>query len=666
MNLTSSRALTILYGTQTGTAKDLAQRLGRDAKERHISAHVTSMNEYQVAQLPQEKMIIFVCSTTGDGDVPDAMLSFWRFLLRRDLSSNSLSNVKCAVFGLGDSAYAQFNVVARKLQARLGQLGAINFHPLVLGDDQSPNGLAGDVDAWLTTLWIEILNIYPLPNGITIDTTPKLPLLDFQLNFVDNSSASASASASSSSSSISDCSFYQTNQSIIPQLTANNRPTTCKMIQNKRMTSQDWHQDVRHIILCPTESNLIIDYKPGDIAVIYPTNVFNIDAFAQLMGYDPNSMFTFTSSHSFQSSSQSKLPLFPTPCTVRNALKYYINILGVPTRRSIELLSFFCTNKEEQNKLIEIGRLADGADLYHSYLKREKRSFVELFEDFKSCKPPLDQLLSIVPPLLPREFSIASSPNTHGNEIHLAVALVEFVSYYKRQRYGVCTQWLSTLSCSTTDTEIFIPLHIKRGRVHPIPIDIPVLLIGPGTGIAPIMSILHDRDTNRKKLEQQQQQQEEEGEEDKKIGVDGDVKMGKETKEMKEMQETNKNTKNVKDLIFFGCRHRLKDYLFENELNDLCQNEDVQLNVAFSRDAPPNKVYVQHLIGQNADAVWSIIDPKQGNGIIVLSGSSQKMPQDVMKILRRIVEKCGHMTEIQANKFLRVMKNRGRCIIECW
>ena len=76
------------------------------------------------------------CSTTGDGDVPDTMMSFWRFLLRRDLSPQSLSNVKCAVFGLGDSAYAQFNVVARKLHARLRQLGGIEFHPIVLGDDQ--------------------------------------------------------------------------------------------------------------------------------------------------------------------------------------------------------------------------------------------------------------------------------------------------------------------------------------------------------------------------------------------------------------------------------------------------------------------------------------------------------------------------------------------------
>jgi len=419
------------------------------------------------------------------------------------------------------------------------------------------------------------------------------------------------------------------------------------------MTSTEWHQDVRHIILRPTSNERKLDYSPGDIAVMYPINLFDIDKFCALMHYDPNMLFKLmpaAATITARGQLPPPPPLFPTPCTIRHALKYYLNILGVPTRRSVELLSFFCTNAEERDKLVEIGRRPDGADLYHSYLKREKRSFVELFEDFKSCKPPFEQLLSIIPFLIPREFSIASSPNAHDRDIHLAVAVVEFTSYYKRQRHGVCTQWLSLLVPGGSD---IVPVRIKRGRVRPVPLNVPVIFVGPGTGIAPIMSLLHDRDVARRVSGGGGG-----------CGGDGGSSDGNDggAENMPVMQ----------DLVFFGCRHRGMDYLFQSELERMCcGGEETTRNfpklcVAFSRDSPPNKVYVQHLIGQNSLAVWNIIDPTQGNGRIVISGSSQKMPQDVMKVIQRIVVLHGKLSEKEANKFLKVMKNTGRCVIECW
>ena len=649
----------VLYGSQTGCSKDVAERVGRDAEDRYISSRVASMDEYDVSALPNEPLVIFLCSTTGDGDVPDSMLMFWRFLLRRDLSSQSLSSVKYVVFGLGDSSYAHFNVVARKLQARLKQLGGIEFHPLVLGDDQSPNGLAGDVDVWLTSLWTNVLQMYPLPNGVELDTTPKLPGLKYSLTSVVPNNTNTNTNTTSLSTVPLPSQFYRPGKSIVPQAesTGSTAPTTacsppifCAVVQNDRMTSLEWHQNVRHIVLRPLSNNITLKYSAGDIAVVYPTNVFNVEQFAATMGYDPDAMFCLAST----TATASTLPLFPTPCTIRYALQYYLNILGVPTRRAVELLSFYCTNSEERDKFIEIGRSTEGADLYHSYLKREKRSYVELFDDFQSCRPSFLQLINIIPLLQPREFSIVSSPNVHGRDVHLAVAVVEFTSYYKRQRHGVCTQWLSTL---LPPTDAQIPLFIKRGRINPIPVHVPVLLIGPGTGIAPIMSLLYDRDAVRRQEMHGQPRHGGEGGEDGESGEGGEGGGS----------GSGSGTSKVKDLIFFGCRHESKDYIFEKELNKLCANaKQMKLCVAFSRDAPPNKVYVQHLIGQHTDEVWSIIDPKQGNGKIIISGSSQSMPRDVMKVIGRIVQLHGNMTEIQANKFLRVMKNRGRCVIECW
>merc|ERR1712113_672877 len=126
------------------------------------------MNEYEVTSLPEEKLVLFVTSTTGQGDPPDNMKSFWRFLLRRNLPKNSLIGLSYAVFGLGDSSYPKYNYVARKLSKRLADLGADEFVTLGLGDDQDPRGgyYAG-LDLWLDDVWQYLQTHFPVSNGVS-------------------------------------------------------------------------------------------------------------------------------------------------------------------------------------------------------------------------------------------------------------------------------------------------------------------------------------------------------------------------------------------------------------------------------------------------------------------------------------------------------------------
>jgi flavodoxin len=130
----------ILFGSQTGEAKDVASRIGREAIARRFVPRVIGMDEYKVTDLPTEHLILFITSTTGQGDPPDNMRSFWSFLLRKSLPLDSLSNSSFAVFGLGDSGYAKYNVVAKRLDARLAGLGGQRILPLGLGDDQDRYG----------------------------------------------------------------------------------------------------------------------------------------------------------------------------------------------------------------------------------------------------------------------------------------------------------------------------------------------------------------------------------------------------------------------------------------------------------------------------------------------------------------------------------------------
>lgn len=124
------RPLTILYGSQTGTAQDVAEKLYRDSKCYHFAGPVQPMDGYDVRRLIDERFVVFVCSTQGQGDEPDNMRTFWRFLLRRSLPAESLSGLHFAVLGLGDSSYDKFNFVAKRLNKRLQQLGARPIVPI--------------------------------------------------------------------------------------------------------------------------------------------------------------------------------------------------------------------------------------------------------------------------------------------------------------------------------------------------------------------------------------------------------------------------------------------------------------------------------------------------------------------------------------------------------
>lgn len=162
----AKRTLTILYASQTGTAQDLAEYIWRESKRFYFTGTVTPMDKYNIALLPNEEFVVFVCSTTGLGEVPDNMKSFWRFLLRKSLPHDSLSSVQCAVLGLGDSSYEKFNFVAKRLNKRLQQLGANIIIPIGLCDDQHDLGASAVYVNWLNDLWNELLMRAPLPDGL--------------------------------------------------------------------------------------------------------------------------------------------------------------------------------------------------------------------------------------------------------------------------------------------------------------------------------------------------------------------------------------------------------------------------------------------------------------------------------------------------------------------
>jgi equilibrative nucleoside transporter 1/2/3 len=133
--------LEILFGSQTGTAEDVSERFSCMARSTGVECRVRSLNSIKSIE-DLGTYILFIVSTTGDGEEPENMRQFWRLIMRKSLSSNPsiLSHIHYGLIGLGDSTYPKFNFVAKKLSKRLEQLGAQTICEKVLADEQHPHG----------------------------------------------------------------------------------------------------------------------------------------------------------------------------------------------------------------------------------------------------------------------------------------------------------------------------------------------------------------------------------------------------------------------------------------------------------------------------------------------------------------------------------------------
>lgn len=169
-----ARKLTILYGSQTGDAQDLAEYIWRESKRYHFGGSVLPLDKYNVHDLIDERLVVFVCSTTGQGEEPDNMKAFWKFLLRKSLPTDSLRSLHCAVIGLGNSSYEKFNFVAKRLNKRLQQLGATILLPVGLCDEQHDLGASAVSERWIAELWDKLLELVPLASPLQpLDVSPR-------------------------------------------------------------------------------------------------------------------------------------------------------------------------------------------------------------------------------------------------------------------------------------------------------------------------------------------------------------------------------------------------------------------------------------------------------------------------------------------------------------
>uniref|UniRef100_A0A7N8XL74 NADPH-dependent diflavin oxidoreductase 1 n=1 Tax=Mastacembelus armatus TaxID=205130 RepID=A0A7N8XL74_9TELE len=541
--------LLVLYGSQTGTAQDTAQRIVRQALRRRLQVQALPLDNYNVVNLISESLVVFVCATTGQGEPPDNMKNFWRFLFRKSLPVGSLCQLDCAIVGLGDSSYPKFNFVAKKLHKRLLHLVLYSF--------------------FFSYTWIFLL----LVSSEKTDDRLRIPA-------------------------------EQTVQS-------HSCPFPARMVSNRRVTDASHFQDVRHIEFDITGSN--IEFAAGDVVVIRPCNApEDVQQFCQLLGLDPEATFIL------RATDNSAVPTrLPQPCTVRHLVESYLDIAAVPRRSFFELLSTFATNELERDKLLEFSSAA-GQNELHSYCNQPRRTALEVLADFPHTTSELkvDYLLDLFPDIQPRFFSIASSLQAQPHRLHILVAVVHYKTKLYKPRRGLCSNWLASLD--PAQGEMYVPLWVKKGSLKfPKEKDTPVIMVGPGTGVAPFRSALQER-----------------------------IAEGK--------------TANV---LFFGCRSVHKDFYFRSEWEEMMEAGHLTLFTAFSRDQE-DKVYVQHRVRENAGLLWDLIANK--SACFYIAGNAKQMPASVSDALKEVFQQEGGMSAEEAEQMLVTMERTSRLQCETW
>jgi sulfite reductase (NADPH) flavoprotein alpha-component len=272
-----------------------------------------------------------------------------------------------------------------------------------------------------------------------------------------------------------------------------------------------------------------------------------------------------------------------------------------PSDQAIEVLASRALDRDESLVLQAMAEGYPGAG-------PEDADLLDLLQGFPSARPPLSELTSMLDPLQPRLYSIASSPKV-GAQIHLAVAAVRYKKR-ARQRLGVASTFLSDRLAPGEPVRAFVQrAHCFRLPLSP---DTPIIMIGPGTGIAPFRAFLQER---------------------RAIGAQG------------------------RNWLVFGNPHRDRDFLFEEELQAYCRGGLLtRLDTAFSSDQE-SKIYVQHRLLEHAQDLWSWLE--EGAHLYVC-GDAQRMARDVEAGLTYIVGKEGRMEPAAAKAYLAKLTAESR------
>ncbi|WP_185962487.1 assimilatory sulfite reductase (NADPH) flavoprotein subunit [Vibrio furnissii] len=530
--------LTIIFASQTGNAKGVAEALEQDAQATGIAVQLFDASDYKGKDLAKETHVIVVASTNGEGEAPDNALALHEFLQSK--KAPKLPNLQYGVIGLGDSSYEFFCQTGKDFDTFLEKLGAKRFIDRVDCDV--------DYDAPAAEWRAKAL------------ASVKEALASSQAEVVQLPVGQATTSHS------------QYNKQ---------NPYTATLLTSQKITGRDSGKDVRHIEIDLADSGLT--YQPGDaLGVWYENSAELANAVLAAAGL----------------SGVESVEVDGESLSLHSALVSKYEITGSNPQ--------FVTKFAELSASKKLQKLVEDKDKLREYAANTQ--IVDVLKE-KKTKLSAEQLIALLRRLTPRLYSIASSQSEVDEEVHLTVGIVEY-DVDGDVRQGGASSFLGQRLEGGESVKVFI----EHNNNFKLPQDdaTPVIMIGPGTGIAPFRSFIQERD-NR--------------------GAEG------------------------KSWLFFGDRTFTQDFLYQVEWQKYLKSGALtRLDVAFSRDQH-EKVYVQHRVLEQAEQVWQWL---QDGAYVYICGDATRMAKDVHEALIVIGQQQGGLSREKAEEYFNELRKAKR------